>query len=42
MGCPSFVEEAPSGGMKKEPRAIEDIKTYVRNIVLWLAPTTVE
>ncbi len=34
MGCPSFVEEAPSDGMKKEPRALEEIKTYVRNIAL--------
>jgi len=24
--------------MKKNPRALEDIKTYVRNLVLWLAP----
>lgn len=37
-GCPSFVEESPSDGMKKEPRALEDIKTYVRNLALWLAP----
>lgn len=36
-GCPSFVDEAPGDGMKKEPRALEDIKTYVRNVVLWLA-----
>lgn len=40
MGCPSFVEESPGDGMKKEPRALEDIKTYVRNITLWLAPST--
>jgi hypothetical protein len=37
-GCPSFVDEAPGDGMKKEPRALEDIKTYVRNVVLWLRP----
>ena len=42
MGCPSFVEEAPGDGMKKEPRALEEIKTYVRNIALWLAPSAVE
>jgi hypothetical protein len=36
-GCPSFVDEAPGDGMKKEPRALEDIKTYVRNLALWLA-----
>lgn len=39
MGCPSFVEEAPGNGIKKEPRALADIKTYVRNIALWLEPT---
>lgn len=42
MGCPSFVDEPPGDGMKKESRAHEDIKTYVRNIVLWLAPSAVE
>ncbi|MBH8562489.1 hypothetical protein I8748_09925 [Nostoc sp. CENA67] len=36
-GCPSFVEETPGDGMKKEPQALEDIKTYVRNVALWLA-----
>ncbi len=39
MGCPSFVEEPPGNGMKEEPRALEDIKTYVKNLALWLAPT---
>lgn len=39
MGCPSFVDEPPSNGMKTEPRALEDIKTYVRNLALWLAGT---
>ncbi|MES1022651.1 hypothetical protein ABN584_07110 [Gloeocapsa sp. BRSZ] len=38
MGCPSFVDEPPGEGMKLEPRALEDIKTYVRNIAAWLAP----
>lgn len=37
-GCPSFVTEPPGDGMKKEPRAIKDIKTYVKNLALWLAP----
>ena len=36
-GCPSFVEEAPGDGYEKEPRALEDIKTYVRNLAAWLA-----
>ncbi|MEP0858232.1 hypothetical protein [Trichocoleus sp. DQ-U1] len=37
-GCPSFVDEAPGDGMNQEPRALEDIKTYARNVALWLAP----
>lgn len=37
-GCPSFVDEPPGDGMNKEPRALENIKTYVRNVALWLAP----
>ena len=36
-GCPSFVDEAPGDGIKKEPRALEDIKAYVRNVAFWLA-----
>lgn len=38
MGCPTFVEESPGDGMQQEPRALGDIKTYVRNLALWLAP----
>lgn len=37
-GCPSFVAEAPGDGYEKNPRALEDIKTYIRNLALWLAP----
>ncbi|MDX6382574.1 MAG: hypothetical protein QOK48_147, partial [Blastocatellia bacterium] len=37
MGCPSFLEEAPGDGYKRNPTALEDIKTYVRNAALWLA-----
>jgi hypothetical protein len=36
-GCPSFLEEAPGDGYKRNPQALEDIKTYVRNAALWLA-----
>jgi hypothetical protein len=36
-GCPTFVDEAPGEGMKQEPRALEDIKSYTRNVALWLA-----
>jgi hypothetical protein len=37
-GCPSFVDEPPGDGMKQNPRALEDIRAYVKNLVLWLAP----
>jgi len=37
-GCPSFVAEPPGDGYEKDPRALEDIKTYIRNLALWLAP----
>jgi hypothetical protein len=40
-GCPSFVEEPPGDGMATNPQALEDIKTYVKNIVLWLQPVSV-
>jgi hypothetical protein len=36
-GCPSFLEEPPGDGYKRNPRALEDIKTYVRNAAVWLA-----
>ena len=36
-GCPSFVEEAPEDGYRKNPQALEDIKAYVRNVAFWLA-----
>jgi len=37
MGCPSFLSEPPGDGYKREPHALEDIKTYVSNAALWLA-----
>jgi hypothetical protein len=37
-GCPSFVVEPPGDGIKREPHKLEHIKTYVRNLALWLAP----
>lgn len=38
MGSPSFVAEPPGDGYRRHPEALEDIKTYVRNLALWLAP----
>lgn len=40
MGCPSFVAEPPGDGIKREPEKLEDVKTYVRKLALWLAPAT--
>ncbi len=37
MGCSSFVEESPGDGYKRNPQALEDIKTYVTNVAAWLA-----
>lgn len=38
LPCPSFVDEPPGDTMQTEPQAIADLKTYLRNIALWLAP----
>jgi hypothetical protein len=38
MGCPSFLAEPPGDQIKREPEKLEDVKTYVRNLALWLAP----
>jgi hypothetical protein len=37
-GAPSFVTEPEGEGMRREPRALSDIKQYVRNLAFWLAP----
>jgi hypothetical protein len=37
-GCPSFVAEPPGDEVSREPGRLEDVKTYVRNLALWLAP----
>ena len=36
-GCPSFVEESPGDQIKREPEKLDDARTYVRNLALWLA-----
>ncbi|HEX3558106.1 MAG TPA: hypothetical protein VHU19_02820 [Pyrinomonadaceae bacterium] len=38
MGCPSFLAEPPGDQLRREPEKLEDVKAYVRNLVLWLAP----
>ena len=36
-GSPSFVEEAPGNGYKRDPSALDDIKQYVANVASWLS-----
>jgi hypothetical protein len=36
MGCPSFLREPPGDQIRREPERLEDVKTYVRNLALWL------
>ncbi len=37
MGCPSFLVEPPGVGYKRNPPALQDIKTYVANAARWLS-----
>ena len=37
-GCPDFVEEPPGDGLKRNPKALEDVQIYVANLAKWLAP----
>ncbi len=36
-GCPSFLVEPPGHEIEREPEKLNDIKTYVRNVAIWLA-----
>ena len=37
-GCPSFVEETPGDGVARNSAWLDDIRTYVRNLAVWLKP----
>jgi hypothetical protein len=37
-GAPSSVTEPEGDGMRRDPRALTDIRRYVRNLAVWLAP----
>jgi hypothetical protein len=37
-GCPSFLEEPPGNQIRNEPDKLVDVKTYVTNVAMWLAP----
>ena len=36
FGRSAFVSEAHGDGMTREPQALKDIHTYVRNVAAWL------
>jgi hypothetical protein len=38
MGCPDFVSEAPGDTLMTNSQAMDDVKAYMRNLVIWLAP----
>ncbi len=38
LGAPSFVKEPPGDAIRREPHAMADTLTYVRNLADWLAP----
>jgi hypothetical protein len=40
MGCPSFLAEPPGDQITREPEKLAGVKTYVRNLALWLAPAS--
>lgn len=42
MGCPSFLEEPPGDGYKRDPAKLDDIKRYVENAARWLVGQTRE
>jgi len=37
IGCPSFLEEPPGDGYKRDPEKLNDIKQYVENAARWLS-----
>jgi hypothetical protein len=36
-GAPTFVTDAPGDGIRKDPRGVDDVRTYVVNAARWLA-----
>jgi hypothetical protein len=37
MGCPSFLTEPPGDEIARDPKRLDDVKNYVRNVATWLA-----
>ena len=38
-GCPGFLAESPGDQVRRQPERLADVKTYARNLALWLAPS---
>lgn len=38
-GCPSFLSEPPGDQITRDPKRLKDVKAYVHNLALWLAPS---
>ena len=36
-GCPSFLNDPPGDGVRREPEKLNDIKRYVENVAKWLS-----
>jgi len=36
MGCPTFLVEPPGHQIEQDPKKLDDIKTYVHNLAVWL------
>src|SRR5262249_56853710 len=39
-GAPSVVTQKPGNAIRNQPRALDDIRAYVRNAAQWLAPAS--
>lgn len=37
LGCPSFLDEPPGDGIKRDPEKLNDVKRYVENAARWLS-----
>ncbi|WP_374470111.1 hypothetical protein [Phenylobacterium sp.] len=37
LGCPTFVDEPPGDGLRRDPEAMADTLRYFRNLAVWLA-----
>lgn len=40
LGCPSFLDEPPGDGIKRDPEKLADVKRYAENAAKWLSGRT--